>query len=268
MIALTVPVKNRAPMLPEFLRCLAALEWPKHDLALLLINDGSTDESGALLRAYADAHAEEYGVTRYWEFDTPLAPGAISSRDVQSAEQRQQVFRHLAFVRNFLLDAVTILECDAQFSVDSDIFIAPDTLRVLHDLALPYVAALVVNDNHAGTEYARWARRTVNAAVYCQGGFLSDTTYPLESVIETGMSGACYLARREVVYSGARFAYHSFGEDAGYALQLRKRGIPLYVETTPGRAWHCMAPEHLDAVFAARKEAAHDTALNLAGAVA
>lgn len=255
MIAITVPVKNRAWALPEFFTALEALQYPKSDIALLLVDDGSTlDNSAEILQSFAERHVQDYGLVRYWQFSSDAVTTHTSSRD---AKDRAACLVHLAWVRNFLLDAVTILRCDAQFSVDSDIFVQPDTLARLLAHEVPYVAPLVVNDNHGGDRYTEWSRRRGNIAVHQGGGFVHDTTYPLHSLVESGMSGACYLARYDALYSGARYATHPFGEDAGYALQLQQRGIPIYVDTTPGQAWHCMAPEHLSTVLAAREEANH-----------
>lgn len=255
MIAITCPVKNRAPFLPHFFQTLRALDYPKRDLAMLLVDDGSTDGSSELLRAFADECTADYGITRLWTLESSEEANT-SSRDVRD---RMQLFRHLAWVRNFLLDAVTILQCDAQLSVDSDIFMAPRTLTALLQRSVPYVSALVVNDNHDGTRYEHWSRRRTNVAVYSGGGFVHDTTYPLCSLIESGMAGACYVARYDALYSGARYAFHPFGEDAGYALQLRARGIPIYVDTTPRLAWHCMSEQHIPAVISAAMEDAHGT---------
>lgn len=54
-ISVIVPVYNVAAYLPECLDSLAAQTWK--DLEVILVNDGSTDESGSILEAYCRRYA-------------------------------------------------------------------------------------------------------------------------------------------------------------------------------------------------------------------
>jgi hypothetical protein len=47
-------------------------------------------------------------------------------------------------------------------------------------------------------------------------------------LIEVDVTGACFLIRRPVLESGARFADHSFGEDVPFCEQARAAGFKLY----------------------------------------
>lgn len=52
-VLLLVPIRNEAPILPEFLAALAHLTYPAERLTRVLIDDGSSDGSAAILRAWA-----------------------------------------------------------------------------------------------------------------------------------------------------------------------------------------------------------------------
>lgn len=51
MISIIIPIYNTAMYLPEMLRCLSA--QTERDLEIILVNDGSTDESADICLAAA-----------------------------------------------------------------------------------------------------------------------------------------------------------------------------------------------------------------------
>ncbi|MEW5957832.1 MAG: glycosyltransferase family 2 protein [Chloroflexota bacterium] len=59
-VLLLAPVRNEAPVLPEFFVALDRLDYPGERLTLVCIDDGSTDGSGELLRAWAAGRANRH----------------------------------------------------------------------------------------------------------------------------------------------------------------------------------------------------------------
>jgi cellulose synthase/poly-beta-1,6-N-acetylglucosamine synthase-like glycosyltransferase len=59
-VLLLAPVRNELAALPGFLRGLAGLDYPADRLSLALIDDGSTDGSDELLRAWASEAGNRY----------------------------------------------------------------------------------------------------------------------------------------------------------------------------------------------------------------
>ncbi len=53
-VLLLAPVRNEAAILPRFLAALAGLDYPSERLTVVLIDDGSTDDSQAIMQQWAD----------------------------------------------------------------------------------------------------------------------------------------------------------------------------------------------------------------------
>jgi cellulose synthase/poly-beta-1,6-N-acetylglucosamine synthase-like glycosyltransferase len=56
-VLLLAPIRNEAQALPEFLTALAGLDYPAEKLTVVLVNDGSTDESEALIQDWIEGRA-------------------------------------------------------------------------------------------------------------------------------------------------------------------------------------------------------------------
>ncbi len=54
LVLLLTPIRNEAQALPEFLTALAGLDYPAEKLAVVLVNDGSTDGSEALIQNWIE----------------------------------------------------------------------------------------------------------------------------------------------------------------------------------------------------------------------
>lgn len=59
-VLLLAPIRNEAPILPEFLAHLAALAYPEGQLVIVLINDGSTDGTEPLLQQWAQERSNRH----------------------------------------------------------------------------------------------------------------------------------------------------------------------------------------------------------------
>lgn len=84
MVSVIVPVYNVAPYLPECIESILGQTY--HNLELILINDGSTDESGAVCDAYAErdsrvrvVHKANEGVSATRNMGLDLARGEYIS---------------------------------------------------------------------------------------------------------------------------------------------------------------------------------------------
>ncbi|MHB9110962.1 MAG: glycosyltransferase family 2 protein [Armatimonadota bacterium] len=263
-IAITSPVANRAWFLPWFLGCLAALEYPKDRLSLLFIDDGSTDETPKLLKAFK-AKGRAYQAVKI--VAKPYQNPATSARDT---DDRKSGYPKLAALRNEALDWARETGADYQFSVDSDILVAPSILTRLIGHGLPYVASMIFNDFGRGYIGDSLQNRVTNAGYLGHDGkWKQFSKYDLKKPVvrPCGYSGAVYLVDRATLDSGARFggehpdmAHHC--EDYSYCWALQLLNIPRYLDeqrqavhvTLPGRlqdalgayvAWFGVFPEKL-----------------------
>lgn len=112
LISVVVPVYNVAPYLP---RCLDSILGQSHScLELLAVNDGSTDGSGEILRAYAEKDARVRVITR--------ENGGVSAARMSGVEAAQGAY--VGFV-------------DGDDSVDADMYrrLLENLLRAQADIS-------------------------------------------------------------------------------------------------------------------------------------
>lgn len=115
-ISVIIPVYNAQDYLEE---CIASvLSQTEKDLEIILVNDGSSDNSGAICREYAERF-----------------PGVITALDIDNGGQGR--------ARNFGID---IARGDFLSFIDSDDYIAPDTFALMLDAAERQGADVVVCD--------------------------------------------------------------------------------------------------------------------------
>ncbi|MHB9110992.1 MAG: glycosyltransferase family 2 protein [Armatimonadota bacterium] len=249
-IAITSPVANRAWFLPWFLGCLAALEYPKDRLSLLFIDDGSTDETPARLKAFRAKYRKPYQAVKIITKKT--ANPATSARDT---DDRTAGYPKLAALRNEALDWARETGADYQFSVDSDILLAPTILTRLLSHGLPYVASMIWNDvTDRGYLGDTLVNRVTNAGYLGHDGHWKifrqyDLRKPM--VRPCGYSGAVYLVDRATLDSGARFGGENpdpnprhVCEDYSYCWALQGLGIDRHLDEQR-QAVHVMIPSRL-----------------------
>lgn len=132
-ISVIIPVYNAQDYLEE---CIASvLSQTEKDLEIILVNDGSSDDSGAICREYAERF-----------------PGVIKALDIDNGGQGR--------ARNFGID---IARGDFLSFIDSDDYIAPDMYARMLDAAERQGADVVVCDMEK--RFADGQREYVKAAL-------------------------------------------------------------------------------------------------------
>jgi hypothetical protein len=171
-------------------------------------------------------------------------PGPQYARQGGNAEARVLVHRRLACLRNILRELAIEADCEALFSVDSDVIVPANTLRRLVDTAKPWAAALV----HNSPDGRAWNVFRVTD-IETQGGFAHHFAAMGDGVkgewpgregagwdprdnqkTECLGAGAVCLYRRDLLQA-ARWEAHprGGGEDLGFALNAFAAGY---------RAWY------------------------------
>lgn len=248
MIAITSIIKNRAWILPDFLACLAALDYPKDQLTCIFIDDASTDATPAILADFRARYGGAYAGIEIIRHEDAL-DDATSARDTTD---RGHGYPHLAALRNEALDAANACGADYQLSIDSDILAAPGLLAGLLARGLPYVASVIFNDLEGGANgiaiNTSIRNRITNAGGLFPNGWRPMRDYEFNTLYPCGYSGAVYLVDRATLTSGARFGGENPDplrscEDYSYCWALQIRDIPRHIDTTL-RAVHVMLPDY------------------------
>jgi glycosyltransferase involved in cell wall biosynthesis len=244
-IAVTSVMSNRAWCLPWFLGALAGLDYPAEQLSFHFIDDGSTDATPELLKAFRAKYRKTFRdveiVTKKW------GNPATSARDT---DDRGKGYPRLAQLRNEALDLAIASGAAGQLSIDSDILAGPGLLKGLMSHGKGYVASLIFNDIdrdkcHIALGVPITGRYSNSGGLH-QGHWKPFKGYELNKLYACGYSGAVYYIDAATLHSGARFGgenpdpVHSC-EDYSYCWALQRLGIDRYIDTTL-RAVHLQVP--------------------------
>lgn len=240
-------VKDRAWCLPYTLGCLAALTVPKRSTRVLLIDDASTDDTGALLDAFRAEYGSRYASFTVQHRDGTPDPHATSARNTSD---RLAGYPHLAELRNAALAWVIASTSVQWLSLDSDCLIAPDLVNGLAAHGQAYVGAMIFNDVPiVGNVGRQLTRRHTNAGGLFGRRWRVMDRYEMDRLYPCGYTGAVALATREAFASGARYGVNPINdqpcEDYAFCWGLEERNIWRYVDTTR-RAVHVMDPAYLE----------------------
>lgn len=224
-VLLAILAKQKEAVLPLYLRCIDALDYPKSRISLWVRTNNNTDATAHLLEEWLQRVGGDYADVRF------------ESSDVDAEVQRFGVhewnperFRVLAAMRQQSLEATVPLGCDYYFVVDVDNFLRPATLRELVALRLPIVAPLLHHEQ-AGHRYSNYHFKADRRGYYLDcPEYDYVLTGKIRGVIEVDVVHCTYLVRADVIDrlsyidASGRHEYVVFSESA------RLSGVPQYLD--------------------------------------
>jgi hypothetical protein len=218
-VFLAILARQKDSMLPLFLQCIEALDYPKASIVLYVRTNNNTDRTGEILRDWIDRVAPRYARVVY---DASDVAGEV--------ERFPTRFKALARIRNDSMRRALVENCDFHFAPDVDNFIRPCTLRELVALDLPIVAPLL-RSLAPGAFYSNY-----HAEVDAAGYYRACDQYQwilnrwIRGVVEVPVVHKTYLVRADVISrlthedETGRHAYVVFSESA------RTAEIPQYID--------------------------------------
>lgn len=224
-VLLAILAKQKEAVLPLYLSCIEALDYPTDRIHLLVRTNNNTDRTADLLRDWIGAVGERYASV---EFDDTDASEAVERFAVH--EWNDMRFRVLARIRQESLQRTLELGCAYYFVVDVDNFIRPDTLRALVDAGLP-IAAPLLKCVDGDIEYYNFHEEIdPNGYNYRRNQFYWLAHQRVRGFCEVPVVHCTYLVRSDVIpllsyldHSG-RHEYVVFSESA------RRNGVPQYLD--------------------------------------
>ncbi len=218
-VLLAILAKQKEAVLPFYLSCIEALDYPKGSIALYVRTNNNADRTAAILNEWLGRVGDDYAGI---EMDASDIPGV----DPHKATS----FKVRARLRRESIEYAACADCGFYFVVDVDNFIRPGTLNSLIELNLPIIAPLL---RHAD-ERERYAN--YHAKIDDWGYHRSCEEY--DWLLSQRIKGLCqvpvvhstYLARRDVIPKlsyddgSGRHEYVIFSDNA------RKQGIPQYLD--------------------------------------
>jgi GT2 family glycosyltransferase len=214
-IAIGCPVRNRAWVLPGYLKALDAIDYP--DKQYIFYENDSTDISADILRDFIHEHPNTWAESIY----------NVSKPEHTRAGYSANNYGHLANIRNHFIDMFLCGDADYLLSIDSDIIVPPDTIAKLLPLA--------DNKTIVGAAISNIPGRDLDGHV--PGNFMisqGDTIihppeYPITGTVGVDVVGAVYLMPRKVLEDGVRYGAHWQGEDVAFCQQAKDKGYKLLV---------------------------------------
>lgn len=232
-ILIGAPVRNRAWILPEYLKSIEGLMYLKSLISCCFILNDCEDNSKEILQAWKEKNKNKYNEIKILErnFNNPNDYGEIgqgrSKRGLPS--RKKYIYKTLAKLRNLLLQEASLSEVDYLFSIDSDILINPDVLTLLLSEQKDIIAALVHNGevNYNFLPFSGGDRRVIPGRLF-----------------DAKVTGAVYIISRQVFSNPViQYTDHTKGEDCGFCESARDQGFKCWVLAEKQR--HIMYKEWL-----------------------
>ncbi|MFL6107076.1 MAG: methyltransferase domain-containing protein, partial [Marmoricola sp.] len=153
-ILLAILAKQKEAVLPLYLDCIEALDYPKSAISLYVRTNNNTDRTGELLKEWVDRVGSAYERV---ELDDSDVTDEVQQFDVH--EWNALRFKVLAGIRQTSLQRAIDRDCDFYFTADVDNFVRPGVLRELVELDLPVVSPLLRHVD-AANPYSNYHLRT------------------------------------------------------------------------------------------------------------
>jgi len=224
-VLLAILAKQKERVLPFYLTCIDALDYPKDQIVLYVRTNNNSDATTAILQSWLERVAHQYAKV---EFDSSNVADRVEQFDVH--EWNTIRFRVLAKIRRESMQSALRNDCDFYFVVDTDNFVQPHTLKSLINSQLPIVAPLLRHENQ-DDRYSNFHEK-----VDARGYFLDSEPY--DWLLYQRVKGLCqvpvvhctYLVRSDAIphlsYSDNtnRHEYVIFSESA------RQREVLQYLD--------------------------------------
>lgn len=225
-VLLAILAKQKEPVLPFYLMCIEALDYPKEAIVLYVRTNNNTDRTAAILKEWLERVGPLYAAVEYDDADV-----AEPVQDFAVHEWNALRFKVLGRIRQDSLAATLRHDCDFYFVADVDNFLAPGTLRALVAANQPIVGPLLrhVDENNP---YSNYHEKTDAAGYFAN-------TEEYYWLLYRRVVGLCrvevihctYLVRRDVI---PRLVYDDGSgrhEYVVFSASARRAGIPQYLDT-------------------------------------
>ncbi|MGV6936015.1 glycosyltransferase [Paenibacillus sp. CMM36] len=240
-VTIAAPIRNRAWILPSYLRRIIDINYPKTKIELLFVINDSEDISLDILNSFKKENKHAFKSIR---IDVYNRKAPVDKRDLNI--RNNFIYDHLSKLRNYIMSKI---KTDYLMFIDTDILVQPDIINNLLKHKQDIVSSLIWNgyitrpdkpylypnimkkNNHGYFEHI------VNNQVK------NAPSLPSSSLIEVDLTGAVILLSRKV-YKSAKYGFHPQGEDAYFCKMAQDKGFELFCDLSVFSN-HIMSPEYL-----------------------
>lgn len=149
-VLLCILARNKAHVLPYFLRCIDALDYEKKQITVYINTNNNQDNTLEILNNWVVEKREEYRNIIYDVHE-------VNELDFLSPHQwTQRRLKALSMIRNASMQKAISTSSDYYFVVDCDNFIAPFTLKTLMAHDKPIIAPMLRSIPNKEDEYSNF----------------------------------------------------------------------------------------------------------------
>lgn len=228
---IAVLAKQKEIVLPFWLECLEALDYPKKRIVLYVRSNNNTDGTLDILRAWVSEHRSEYLAVYedYSSVDTPVEKYGVH-------EWNSERFSVLANIRQRSIEKAIRLQVDYYFVIDVDNFLLPHVLRDLLKWNVGVVSPMLDYAWGDGEEEFRKYYSNFHNVVDENGYFKSNEAYwkilerSVRGLLDIELVHCTYLIHKSVlphvnyIDNSGRYEYVIFSET------LRHLRVPQYLD--------------------------------------
>ena len=196
-----IPAHNEAKVIGKTIEAMLRLEYPADKLRILVINDGSTDETASIVQGYASSDP------RVVLFTVPPGEGGRGKSRALNIG-----FRHV--------------QSDIIAIYDADNTPAPNALR--------YLAAQLISDRELGAVIGKF--RTVNKDATLLTRFINIETLSFQSILQAGrwqmhnistLPGTNFVIWTDLVRSLDGWDEEALTEDSELSIRIYEKGYKI-----------------------------------------
>lgn len=233
VVFVAILAKQKEIVLPFWLECLEALDYPKDRMVLYVRSNNNTDATESILRGWIAEHGKEYRAV-YEVYDDVDVP--VEKYDVH--EWNEERFSVLARIRQDSIEKAIEVDADYYFVCDVDNFLLPWTLKSLVGWGVGVVSPMLMYAYTDAEEPYRRAYSNYHNQVTENGYFKDNEMYfkiltrDIRGLLDIDLVHCTYLISKEVL------PFVSYLDDSGryeyviFSDNLRKARVPQYLDNT------------------------------------
>jgi len=266
------PIHNREFILPQYLKHISDLTYPKHLMSFYFLVNNCTDQSLNILKKFKEENSQ------YENINIEVYNTYFSKDDERTEKVRNSyTYVWLSQMRNKGMKQCVKGNYDYILSCDSDILVRKDLIERALENNKPYIASLIYNGykyippEESATTYDPIANayKYPNILKKEGNGYKHIVNYktknpnlnPQGTLVETHFTGACFLAHRDVC-KVMKYEAHSMGEDLPASESAIKAGFTLWCDCSLYNQ-HCMDQNILNLYLEGKLKYSNGDTINL-----
>jgi glycosyltransferase involved in cell wall biosynthesis len=224
-VLLSILATQEDKVLPLYLECIEALDYPKSSIVLYIRTNNNADRVEYMLREWVERVRTQYARVEFEVSDTKQ-PVKVNG----ASEQSPARLRELGHIRNVSLRKTMQHDCNFYFVCDTNNLIRACTLRELVSLNLP-IAAPMLRAAGKSISYSNFHAEITSDGYYedCDQ-FFWVVERRIRGIFEVPVVYGTYLIRSDVIGELNYLDSTDRDEYVVFSCAARKAGIPQYFD--------------------------------------